>query len=104
MGAVIITKDNFQDEVIKSTVPVLLDFWAPWCEPCKELLPTVEALAEEVADKAKICKINVDENKELARQFRIMSVPSIMVFSNGQMIASSVGVKSKSELIEMLGI
>lgn len=104
MAALVITKENFQDEVIKSTVPVLLDFWAPWCGPCKELLPTVEALADEIGDKAKVCKINVDDNKELARQFRIMSVPSIMVFSNGQMLSSSVGVKTKQELIEMLGI
>ncbi|MGL5440501.1 MAG: thioredoxin [Filifactoraceae bacterium] len=102
MSAVVINKDNFQEEVIKSTVPVLLDFWAPWCGPCQELLPIVEALADEVGGKAKICKINVDENKELARQFRIMSVPSIMVFSNGQMLASSAGVKSKKELMDML--
>lgn len=102
MSAIIITKDNFQEEILKSNLPVLIDFWAPWCGPCQALLPTIEELAEELNGKVKVCKVNVDENKELARQFRIMSVPSLMIFDKGQLKGSSVGLKSKSEILEML--
>ncbi len=101
MPALHITKNNFEEEVLKSDKPVLVDFWASWCGPCKMLLPVIEELADEVTD-AKICKINVDEQPELAEQFDVMTIPTLMVFKKGHVTKTSVGVKPKSEIINML--
>lgn len=101
MAAIHVNIDNFEQEVLQSDKPVLVDFWAEWCGPCKMLLPTIEQLAEEVTD-AKICKINVDENPQLATQFRVMNIPTLKVFKNGQVVGTSVGVKSKAEILDML--
>jgi thioredoxin len=93
-----IDSTNFEAEVIKSDVPVLVDFWAPWCGPCKMLTPTIEALATEYEGKAKVVKVNVDDNQQLAGEYGIRGIPTLMVFKDGQMINSMVGMKPKDEL------
>lgn len=103
MAAIHVTKDNFKQEVLEADIPVLVDFWAEWCGPCQMVLPIVEELAGEVKD-AKICKVNVDEQMELAKEFRVMSIPTLMVFKDGQKVKSEVGAKSKEELKAMLGV
>ena len=99
---VIITKENFENEVLKSDIPVLVDFWATWCGPCMMLSPIVEEIAEEYEGKIKVGKINVDEEPELAANFGIMSIPTLMVFENGKVTASSLGYKPKEDIIAML--
>lgn len=101
--AVIVTKENFDQEVKGASVPVLVDFWAPWCGPCQMVLPIVEELSAERTD-AKFCKVNVDENMELAKQFRVMSIPTLLVFKDGEMVRREVGAKNKEEILEMLGL
>lgn len=101
MSVLKITKENFQKEVLDSDKPVLLDFWAAWCGPCKMVGPTVEEVASEVGDKAVVGKINVDEEIELAQQFRVMSIPTLVVMQNGKVVKSVVGVQSKQALLSM---
>ena len=101
--ALVITKDNYKSEVLESDKPVLIDFWASWCGPCRMLTPTIEELSKEVTG-AKICKVNVDDEPELASAFKIMSIPTVVVIKNGQVIETSVGVKSKAALLKMLGV
>lgn len=102
MSVITITSKNFEEEVSKSEVPVLLDFWASWCGPCKMVSPIVDAVAEEVEGRAKVGKINVDEEQELASAFNIMSIPTLVVIQNGKLVKQSVGVRSKEEILEML--
>ena len=93
-----VTNENWQNEVINSAVPVLVDFWAPWCGPCRAIAPVLEELAKETAGKLKIAKVNVDENQELAIQFQIRSIPSLLVFKNGTVQKQMVGAMGKSAL------
>lgn len=90
--------DNFNDEVLKSELPVMVDFWAPWCGPCKMLGPTVETLAAENADHLAVAKVNVDENQNLANQFGIRGIPTLIFFKNGAEIKRIVGVQGKAQL------
>ena len=96
-----ITKDNFESEVTKSEKTVLLDFWAVWCGPCRMLSPVIDEIAEEHRE-IKVGKINVDEEPELAKQFGIMSIPTLKIIKNGEVAASSIGLKSKEEIEELL--
>lgn len=98
MSEVIITKENFEEEVLKSDIPVLVDFWASWCGPCKMLAPIVAQIAEEQEGKVKVGKINVDEQQELAAQYRVMSIPTLIVFKGGEAVAQSVGVQPKEQI------
>ena len=101
MSIININKSNFENEVIKSDKKVLVDFWAPWCGPCRMLLPTIEEIAEE-RDDIKVCKINVDDESELAANFGIMSIPTLMVFENGKMVKKSLGAKPKEDVLELI--
>lgn len=98
---VAITKNNFEEEVMKSDKTVLIDFWASWCGPCRMLSPIVDEIAEECSD-IKVCKVNVDEESELAGEFKVMSIPTLFVIKNGKVVNQSVGVKSKTEILSMI--
>ncbi len=104
MAAIKITKHNFKQEVLESKEPVLLDFWASWCGPCRMVSPTVEEIAEEVAGSAKVGKVNVDEESELAEMYRVMSIPTLMVMKDGKVSATAVGVRPKKDILRMLEI
>jgi thioredoxin 1 len=97
------TDQNFESEVIKSEKPVLVDFWAPWCGPCQVMGPIVEELAKEVEEKVKVGKLNVDENGQVAQKYGIMSIPTVIIFKNGQIAKQLVGVQSREALKEELG-
>lgn len=100
MAEIMITKDNFEAEVLKSELPVLVDFWASWCGPCMMLGPVVAEIAEEFDGKIKVGKINVDEQNELAMQYRVASIPTLMLFKDGQLVKTSVGFVPKASIIE----
>ncbi|MBP1926061.1 thioredoxin 1 [Sedimentibacter acidaminivorans] len=101
MSTLKITKENFEKEVINSDKPVLLDFWAAWCTPCKMVSPIVEEIASEVTD-AKVGKVNIDEQPELAAAFNVMSIPTLAVMKNGKVVNSIVGARPKSAILKML--
>ena len=102
MSVITITKDNFESEVLKSPVPVLLDFWATWCGPCRMVSPIVDEIAEESDGSYKVGKINVDEQMELAMRFQVSSIPMLVVFKDGKAVAKSVGYRPKSEIAAMV--
>ena len=102
MAEVVINKDNFEQEVLQSDIPVLVDFWATWCGPCRMVAPIVAEIAEEMAGKVKVCKVDVDENQELAMKYRVASIPTLIVFKNGEAVTGMVGARPKAAILEML--
>lgn len=101
MSAIHVTKENFEKEVLQSAKPVLLDFFAPWCGPCRMLGPVLDEIAEERSDIT-VAKVNVDQEQELAAQYKVVSIPSVFVIQNGQILAQSLGAKPKHQLLSML--
>ena len=97
-----VTKDNYIPEVMESDVPVLIDFWAAWCGPCQMVAPVLSEIAEEQDGKIKVCKINIDEEPELAAAFQVSSIPMLAVIKNGEMTKSSVGAIPKEQILELL--
>ena len=97
-----VSKDSFDEDVLKSDKPVLVDYWAEWCGPCKMIAPILEELATEYGDRVKICKVDVDENQDTAARFGIRGIPTLMLFKNGDVEATKVGALSKSQLAAFL--
>ncbi|MBE5957654.1 MAG: thioredoxin [Lachnospiraceae bacterium] len=101
MAVIEVTEANFEQEVLKSEKPVLVDFWADWCGPCKMLSPIVDQVSDEQSD-VKVCKINVDENLNIARKYNVMSIPTLALIRNGETVATSVGVIAKPDIIKFI--
>ena len=102
MGAVHVDEKSFQAEVLNSDVPVLVDFWAEWCGPCKMIAPVIDELAQELQGKLKVAKVNVDEAQELAMQYSVMSIPTLLVFKKGEVVSQIVGAMGKPQLLNKL--
>ena len=103
MAVITLTEQNFAQEVLQSDKPVLVDFWASWCGPCRMVSPIVDEIAEELGGKVKVGKVNVDEQRELAGEYGIMSIPTLMVVKNGEIVNTAVGVRPKNAILSMLG-
>jgi thioredoxin len=101
-GVLEVSNDNFESEVVRSEKPVLVDFWAEWCGPCKQIAPVVEEIAGDHSDKLKVCKMDVDANRETAVQFGIRSIPTLLIFKNGEVAGSQIGAVSKQQLLEFI--
>ena len=102
MSTVKITTTNFEQEVLQSQIPVLLDFWADWCGPCRMAAPIIDEIASETAGKVKVGKVNVDTDIELAQRYRITSIPTFLVFKNGELTEKAIGLQSKEDLMNLL--
>ncbi|MCI9415698.1 MAG: thioredoxin [Clostridiales bacterium] len=102
MAALTLNNQNFEQEVLKADKPVLVDFWAPWCGPCRMVSPVVEEIAGEHADRVKVGKVNVDEEPELAAKYGVMSIPTLIVVKDGKIVSTSVGAKPKQAILGML--
>lgn len=104
MAEIILTKENFEAEAIRSDKPVLIDFWATWCGPCKMLAPIIAEIAEEYAGRVKVCKVDVDEQPELAGAFRVSSIPTLVIMDGGQVKNVSVGYRPKEQITALLPV
>lgn len=102
MGAKVVTDETFVSDVLQSDKPVLVDFWAEWCQPCRKVSPVLEEIAGEMGDKVTIVKVNIDENPETTRAYRVMSVPTLTIFKGGQPVQSVAGAKPKGELVRLI--
>ena len=102
MATVKVDNGNFQSEILESDVPVVVDFWAEWCGPCKMIAPSLEEISEEMAGTVKITKVNIDENPDLAAQYGVRSIPTLMLFKNGEAASMQVGAKPKSALADWI--
>ena len=102
MSVINLTIENFESEVMNSEKPVLIDFWASWCGPCKMMAPVIDEIEKEKGESAKICKVNIDEQSELAEKYGVMSIPTFIVIENGEEKNRKVGAMPKSELIKIL--
>lgn len=101
MSEINLTSKNYDEEVVKSQIPVLIDFWATWCGPCRAMMPVVEQIANESEGKIKVCKVNVDEESELASKFNVMSIPTFVAIKDGKVLGTSLGVQSKEEILQL---
>ena len=104
MAAIMLTRENFEKEVLQSEIPVVVDFFATWCGPCKMLGPVISEIAEEYAGKVKVCKLDIDEEMDIADKYMVMSVPTVKLFKNGEVTSTSIGFRQKAALVKMLGI
>ena len=104
MSVLHLTKETFAQEVLNTSLPVLIDFWAPWCGPCRMVSPMIDQIAQELKDSAKVCKINIDEEPELASAFGVMSIPTLLVIQEGKVVDQSVGLKAKEQIKHMLPV
>ena len=104
MAEIILTKENFESEVLNSDIPVLVDFWASWCGPCMMLSPVISEIAEELNGTIKVGKVNVDDEQELAMKYKVASIPTLLLFKNGKLEKTSVGFMPKNAILETLGL
>lgn len=102
MSVIELNKDNFEKEVMEAEVPVLIDFWANWCGPCRMMSPIIDKIAEEMGDKVKVCKVNVDENHELAEKYEIMTIPAFIILKNGAETGRTIGVQPKEDILKLI--
>lgn len=102
MSTIHVTEADFDAVVLGSELPVLVDFWAPWCNPCRMLGPVIDEIADEVDGKALVCKVNIDEEQDLAQEYRVMSIPTLLFFKDGKVVNQLVGVRPKEELLDAL--
>ncbi|NLC77022.1 MAG: thioredoxin [Clostridia bacterium] len=101
-NVVVVTNDSFQREVLESELPVLVDFWAAWCGPCKMIAPIIDEIAQEFSGEVKVCKLNVDENGETAAQYGIMSIPTLLLFKDGVLVGQQIGYQPKEALVRFI--
>ena len=102
MSVTELNKDNFEKEVMEANVPVLIDFWASWCGPCRMMSPVIDKISEEMGDKLKVCKVNVDENHELSEKYEIMTIPAFIVIKNGAESGRTIGVQPKEDILKLI--